>query len=149
MPRCLLALLVALFVVGCFAPSSAVTWHGDVTFTAEERAKIEAGAAFMSAHAGEPIAIVWDASHVVGACPELVIRKTPGVGGEYVGGAWCISLGSDEPEPGFLSALAAHELGHWLGLEHVGAGLMQPFGMALEWSDADEAEAVRVGLSTK
>lgn len=143
-------LVAALLVSGCSWDHVHTPPHGDVTFTPEERAAIERGAAFLSAHANTnafPIGpIVWDAPHTwPESCAEETIQRSAKGDGAITHpfGARCIALGVGPKAPS-LDALAAHEFGHWIGMEHVSRGLMQPFGMSLEWSDEDQAECVRV-----
>ncbi len=138
------ALALALFAIaGCGVPTP---FHGDVTFTVEERAEIERGAAFLSAHtSGEEISIVWDAPHKESGCDPGTIARSQGVGAATIAGN-CIVIGI-EPNPLMnTAAVAAHEFGHWYGLRHSSRGLMQPWNIAtLEWTEEDEASCVAAG----
>ncbi len=135
--------LLLLISSGCASPVS--PFHGDVTFTAIERAAIERGAAFTAEHTGAPLDIVWDAPHVPdGTCRVGTIERSEGTGALAERGLGCIHIGVTQPE--YIAVLAAHELGHWRGLEHVTHGLMQPVVTpTLAWSEEDQAECVRVG----
>lgn len=133
-------------LVGCVQHRE-TTIHGDVTFTAEERASVERGAAFISARTPDEGAVVvlWDAPHVDGPCEgDTIQRSAGGTGG--VTSESCIVLGLQDPHGTLaLDALAAHELGHWRGMGHVIRGLMQPLDMPLAWSDEDQAECLSRG----
>lgn len=138
-----MAVLFAVVGAGCSERVPAPT-HGDVTFTAEERTHIEDGARFAAEHTGVPFdGIAWDAPHRDDACEPGTIRRAPGLVGALAR-ARCIDVGEEMSD--FLVPLYAHEVCHWYGMRHVEAGLMQPLGMRLEWSDDDQAECVRAGL---
>ena len=138
---------MALVVGGC---SETLPLHGDVTFTLEERAADERGAAFLSSHAGaDAIAIVWDAPHMsMQDCETLTIVRGDGntcAGTSY--GLGCIVL---SPRDGCdLDGLSAHEFGHYRRLGHIDHGLMQEFDPVITWSDDDQAECIRANACAR
>lgn len=134
------AAAVALALVGCCGPD---IWHGDVTFTPEERLLVESGNFYVAGNIGESyFHIVWDLRHRDGKCvAELSILRRPYTtdGAQTVGGS-CIYLGT--LDKGHIEASAAHEFGHQHGLGHLGegqTGLMQPVNPRLQWTADDEA----------
>jgi hypothetical protein len=137
--------MLAILLVSLAACAEPVPWHGDVTFTPEERASIEGGAAFLSAHTDREIVIVWDAPHLDGSCRTGTIqrRSDPGAATDRING--CIYIGTQAREAAYMARLAAHEMAHWRGMNHVANGLMMPVARSsdLEWTEEDEAEYVR------
>ncbi len=133
-------------LLGC-APDDE-RWHGDASFTPDERAAIEAGSAWTAEHVGAaPPVFVWDGED--DSDLNVVRRRVPPAqlcadvhdctgyaaprGGGTGGRVWLA--------PGRVhEALAAHEFGHVYGLRHhEERGLMQPVRPELVWTAADEA----------
>ena len=139
--------------------------RGDVTFTAEERAAIERGNAWVAERISrEPYAIVWDLPHAeTGAAEPFTITHRIS-GGPYAEpghgspGAFYAPQGRaffaesrvelHPSDPRTLAAVAAHEFGHLHGLtHHHGVGLMSDNdGASLSWTDADRAQCVVDGV---
>jgi len=151
-----LALLVALCAieVGCSLSPQEPTFHGDVTFTREERAAIERGDVWLAVHAGrDPLGIVWDLPHydrVEDAPAYSIVRARPRIGvGEY-DGQLRVTLNPSAVNLDGLELLTAHELGHYRGMGHHDAcGLMADGAIRDQlpsWTPADDAECRRVGL---
>jgi hypothetical protein len=132
---------LALLLVGC-GPEYGMTWHGDVAFTAEERAKIESGNAWIAEKMHqEAYEIVWDAPHPAEGSPGRVrdiVRRPDSVGGLHSGDGGTIYLGL-QGNP--LDVLAAHEFGHTRLMDHHPGGVMDPNPTTLAWTLEDEAEA--------
>ncbi len=105
-------------LVSC-APSR-VDWSGDFRFTAEERAQIEAGEAWLAEHANRPVASFDWTYDVTSAQPlPKTIRRERGLHGDGTTTGLCLDrttiyLDPDDPNaaPGTLDGLAAHELAH-------------------------------------
>ena len=128
-------------------------WHGDVTFTTEERALIEQGAAFLSAHTKQgAIQIVWDAPHAAYSdetCPVMhIVRQARGakVGGRA--STTCMHL-DEKPEwveNDQWAGMVSHEWGHTRRLKHHnGTGLLQPINPPLLWTEEDQSACVAAG----
>lgn len=135
-----LALVGALLSTGCARERP---YHGDVTFTAEERASVEAGLRFLYSQIGDEYpGIVWD---VEGAeCENFHILRGTAAGG-YYDGAKCMWVGP--VQPWHMPAIAAHEAAHALGMRHVdGSTSLMSSVAVLTWSPEDEAECRRVGV---
>jgi hypothetical protein len=136
----LLALLIGVW--GC---SETQPFHGDVSFTAEERESVERGNAFLAQHVGqEPFAIVWDGD----GTESLAISKGVRVGlAGHNDGTGRIQIGEGMASVR-LSAVVAHELGHERGLSHHnGAGLMGIDGTdSLVWTADDQASCELDGI---
>jgi hypothetical protein len=146
------ALAFATLVVGCMLPAQeehppdTIVWHGDVTFTAEERTLVETGANWLKDYVRPRHAIVWDAPHPAETeecTPGTIARRTKSIGAvcycSYFDNRTCISLGVADGY--LLDALAAHELTHASGvLDHAPHGLlMRPYNPVRDWSDSDQA----------
>ena len=130
-------------------------WHGDVTFTPEERLLVENGNAYLAASIGkEPYDIVWDLPHTVDCVTENSLLKWDAVrdGFTWYARGRCIAIMTEVT--GHLSATSAHEFGHMRGLGHLEpgeAGLMKPVhnftdGHSDSWSQSDRAMCVRQGV---
>lgn len=136
--------IVAILVLALAGCSFAHPLHGDVTFTAEERASLVRGDDAIAGHLGrDPVGIVFDAPHPIdgapeGPCAEGTIIRTNGSGGSHRPG--CLRMGTDIPS--YFERLATHELGHWYGLaHHEGPGVMNGDHVSAEWTAEDEASA--------
>lgn len=151
-----IALLVALCAttVGCALSPAEPRFHGDVTFTAEERAAIERGDAWLAAQIdADPLGIVWDLPHpdrIEDAPAYAIVRARPRIGvGEYDGALHVLLNPESVNIPG-LELLTAHELGHYRGMgHHDSCGVMTDGGIRDElpqWTPADLAECRRVRL---
>jgi hypothetical protein len=136
---------------GC-AHRADAPFHADARFTAAERVEIERGAAFLAEHTGRAIRVVFDGH---GECRDgQIVRSADGSGGRMSGReeseTACMYLGVAQGVPGVpLPQLAAHEIGHWIGLGHIsqnGVGLMSPLDPLLVWTAEDEAECWRSGV---
>ena len=147
-----LAFLLSLASVigGCGAGD---VFHGDVTFTLEERHSIEHANLWLAATLEEaPFEIVWDLPHPVdgvevdisvasirrGRAPSQASNVEGWTQGER---AVSIRVSADHQR---LETVTAHELGHCRGLKHHnGPGLMNPHGESkLEWTIWDEERRV-------
>jgi hypothetical protein len=148
MPRSLVApIALALSFLGC-APD--FTAHGDVTFTAEERAKIEEGNRWLAdALHEEPIDIVWDLEHpsddVQWPRARIIRRGVPFCGAADIGCAFVLNVSLDPAA--LTTSLAAHEFGHYRGMRHVTEpGIMNHTIGPLIWTHADQCECQRAGV---
>lgn len=110
-----LALVMSLF--GCAAGRA--DWHGDARFTAEERASIESGEAWLAEHAHrEPATFDWTYNVTSEEPLAHTIRRERGANGtgECVGGVGgTVYLGIDvetPTRPVDVPGWAAHELAH-------------------------------------
>lgn len=133
----LLGFVILSLTSGCANESP--PWHGDETFTPEERAQIETGLAFVSSRVDDHTPrIIWDAPHAEGPCPVATVcrrEELPGFTGFY------------SPAPAIdlvpvscLDVNAAHEFGHWYGYrDHDGPGVMNPKNPKPElvWTEED------------
>jgi len=151
--RLLVLLALGASGLGCGA-SFEPTFHGDVTFSLEERAAIERGDAWLAARIGrDPLGVVWDLPHgepASAAPPYSIVRLRPPVGvGEY-DGRLRVVLNPDAVTLEGLELLTAHELGHYRGMGHHNErGVMQEGGIRDElpvWTAADAEECRRVRL---
>ncbi len=147
----LVTVMALVSLAGC---SPDHVWHGDVSFTDEERQAIEAGAAFVAEQTGqEPLAIVWDLPPGDEA-PNRSIRSghtLPNTNAMRLGHLIRIDTAQFVgPERiGQLAAVTAHEVGHEYGLEHhAGLGIMSEGGCGgtLTWSAGDVAGCIRDGV---
>jgi len=140
--------LAAVLLLGC-GPSS--TYHGAASYSAEERADIEAAATIMAERTrGDPYTIVWDDGD---AGDSRILRQLPtdrDVDGEFTMSsesyARTIYL-NPTLAVGRLGRVAAHEFGHSFGLNHLPEaepGLMNPLVIG-EWNSADMAACRAVG----
>ncbi len=136
-------------LIGCATPID--EWHGDVTFSEEQRAAIERGNSFLAKRLNvRPYGIVWDAPHVDDStpCPYATICKRGRIesppscaGKDGCGGRGSVQIDPDaSPNVDSLAAMAGHEFGHERGLRHhEGPGLMNPtvplFPM---WAEGDD-----------
>lgn len=148
--------LVALGAIemGCALSPKEPRFHGDVTFTAEERAAIERGDAWLAAQIGEePLGVTWDLPHpdrIDDAPAYSIVRARPPRGvGEY-DGELRVTINPGLLSPAGLETLAAHELGHYRGMDHhQGAEGIMHDGIRDEapvWTAEDLAECRRVRL---
>ncbi len=143
-----LAVLLAFFIGGC--ANTGALWHGDRSFTADERDKIEDANTFIAKKVHRnPYHIVWDGEPVPdgGTCkvPFSVVRggKTNPYGGYWYDKERCAYL---DVRAADFAGLAAHELGHSRGLPHLQEGvkgLMNEFVGPMVWTDADEVSCKR------
>ncbi len=146
-------LIAALAVAGC--GSQEMPLHGDVAFSASERADIERGNAFIAERLGqEPYDIVWDLPHpsdpssvgelvIVRGCSRPTFSGTGDVNAHVeIAPDELVASGSTED----LAVIAAHEFGHTRRLGHLPAdvpGLMNPSSEhSLVWTDADQAQCL-------
>lgn len=152
----LIAVVLGVVVAGC---SETLPFHGDVTFTAEERAAIEQGTGWLAEHIGrDPFAIVWDLPHPeVANAPSLSIIRTVDArahGFGYYDGQGRILIDGDGVALNggeMMAAVAAHELGHYEGLSHhPGPGIMSDEGLRpiLHWTDEDRDQCVAAHVTT-
>ena len=106
-----IALVVAFVTGGCAAPVDDDVWHGDESFTTEQRTDIESSMRWMTEHAGAPeVEIVWD--HHGSSCERsIVVADLPAgtIGDSSRNG--CIRIDTAQ---GFdrVGAIAAHEMTH-------------------------------------
>lgn len=154
--RALLGLVLGcLFAIGCTqteAPAVRDYIIGDESFTPTERAEIMKGAAFITAATGRAVPeIRWEPLRSVDE--DMTIKRwhfEPGhLGNCNIGHFWA-AIDPSQTAPEKMADVAAHELGHGLGLEHIdGDGTMNPAAHpGLTWSDADEESCVRLGVCT-
>ncbi len=116
----------------------------DASFSPEEQASIVAHLSQLSDITGQHIGVT------IGINREerVIVRRVGDKGGEW-GGHRQINIGTVWLTPDNAGLLAAHEMGHDLGMDHVkGASLMSPVvfdcdGMC--WSPQDQSECDRVG----
>lgn len=150
--------ICALALVGCVAVECLVgcapdhTWHGDTSFTLEERAAIETANEWLASRLGDDAyAIVWDLPPGDEA-PAYSIRNGR-VPAPFMATREHHRIRIDtsmfSPGPyriGALTQVTAHEFGHERGMEHhEGEGLMNPIeDTALHWTSLDEDECKRV-----
>lgn len=133
-------LLLSLTLTGC---AGDFVYHGDLSFSAEERAQIEQAADLMAARTGGGrIEISWDGElgdpvhnhRILRAVPEKTAAAWGELKGEY-GPGYTFYVSPETPK-GMVGMVMAHELGHWYGMpHHYGYGLMNPWGG--QWSQAD------------
>ncbi len=152
------ALALGLSLMGC--GEHVVVFHGDTSFTPEERSQIQRGADLLSEHMHEStIEVVWDLPPGTPP-PQLSITKKllrapedRGVVGYCDGNRVLIDVEKVRmtgPPDGSLVFAAAHELGHYWGLDHhespdgIMAGYLSPRSVPA-WSAADQAECKRIG----
>lgn len=114
----MLAVLAVLVMMcgGCAAPE--VDWHGDARFSADERAAIEAGEAWIAQHAGrQPATFDWT-YNVTSEYPlDHTIRRERGPlsdGTTASGLCWRTTMYLDlaDANPEAREGLAAHEMAH-------------------------------------
>lgn len=138
--------LVSISLAGCGQDDTS-PWHGDVTFSLEDRATIEASEAWIAGHVGrEPRGVVWDAPHQEADCTDgqssLILKRDRGIGGCFTRTDWCIYLGPTNP----LDALSAHEFGHYYHLHHVdpsSRSVMNPTPYFKIWTDAEQEQLAK------
>ena len=99
------------------AEREVTVWHGDISWTLEERAVIERSNDLVAQVTGKPrLNIIWN----LGPDGDPSSNGYSIVRGVHPGGL-CVpgthSVGIDGMTP-YLSALSAHELGHLQGLDH-------------------------------
>lgn len=137
----MLAVLLAVAGAGC---SETLPLHGDVTFTAEERAEIEEADVWLASKVGgAPLGIVWDMPHGEGDDRSVRRGASPGARGglgHYQSADRSITIDADRVAvEGDMRVVAAHELAHLRGIDHHGHdGLMSQGPGALVWTTADE-----------
>lgn len=142
-----IGIVLAMASVGC-----AEVYHGDLSFTDEERAIIESSADEMASHTQlSRIRIEWDGDMDA----EYRIKKDmpqEGVDRGYFG--WSREENDRRTIyllPGLdhelLLRTTRHEMGHYHGLvHHEGFGVMNPYGINQEkWTDIDLAECKKLG----
>ena len=122
---------VGLALAGCIGQTEPghADWHGDSRFTADERAAIVAGEAWLATHAGRaPATFDWsyDAADPLESHEAHTIRRERGPSGstgecvgfaEHVGDGMTVYLDpigrpGDDFRPADLPGLAAHEMAH-------------------------------------
>ncbi len=146
--RCLVVLLASLSFVGCALEDE--PWHGDSSFTREERHEIEAANELVAEMLGvSPSEIAWDApsrgEDEPGNRLDIVRRASDG-GGHFSGSSGVIYLGVSGREGPLLRALAAHEFAHARGVKHHDyEGIMNPIPMVPTWTAADAKAALERG----
>ncbi len=147
-------LLAALLVVlgGC----GSNVWHGETSFTEDERAEIEAGNTWLTFHMGLPAdVIVWDLPPG-GDAPMYSIRDgavpSPEIARRYSHhrirfDREQFSAYPHDERMRRYRVLAAHEFGHDHGMRHhAGPGVMNELvDINAVWTLQDIAECCRVG----
>lgn len=118
-------------------------WHGDLSFSTEEQRAIETGFKFTAEHTGTPpIVVVWDGDLSQSSPRSIQRMRLKGDVLAETDTAGNIDVDADK---GFdrLDVIAAHEMGHVLGLKHHdGPGIMNPAASGwLIWTDYDELDA--------
>lgn len=137
--------------------------HGDVRFDAGERALVERALGDLTTFTGGKLrlSVIWDWREdnfeLFEPLPHLVKRspKTPKVQDvddhthgrtlAFVDGSE-IAIVTERTQPRY--AIILHELGHFVGLEHVDATLavMAPVPTSTTFTSADRAECIRIKL---
>lgn len=138
------------------------TYHGDETFTAEERTAIEAGDVWITACTGvDAFPIEWDLAHpepgtIFPRSLRVIVKGT--TNSERLGATYHHRLEIDDGlRADLLVVVAAHEFGHARGLVDLPAdtaGVMNPWPgaaasegpVALEWTAADQDACVEKGV---
>jgi len=137
-------LILSLVLAGCGEAPWA--WKGTTDFTPEERVQIEEAQAFVCQHTDrECLPIEW--SRAPGDRSPYTIVRAEIKGAGYADLAEGLILLYPTVPP--MRRVAAHEFGHWTGMQHLPQGtsglMFAEIGSnVLEWSEADEQECLRV-----
>lgn len=131
--------LMALASTGCL--SKGVEVEIDDSFTPEEKAAIVSAGQAWDAFAG---------SHVVTFVPkgEWLIARAEVPDGHYglaQGRRHMIRVDTAAPSAE-VYAVALHELGHALGVQHTSQGVMDPLRQTTTFSQADREECIKAGV---
>lgn len=132
---------VAAFAAVLACGASPIDVQVDGTFSDRERADLERAAARWADFCGAPVFALTERK-----AEWLIVESS--LPGDYKGFASrrrrLIRIDRERSGPQFY-AVAIHEFGHVLGMQHVRNGVMAPGGGATEWSDEDRAEADAAG----
>lgn len=161
------AIFFALALMGCAADveeDSTRNFRADETFTIAEQIEIRDYLSQLSVKTGQYIGITFDYPHpkqdVSFSGDELdsakVMIRTVGTGGLWTSKHRTIRIGTGEGtySPKRVALLAAHEMGHDIGLKHIvtdGHALMchNLEGEDFRWTEADQKECERVDVCKK
>lgn len=128
-------------------PQEPQVWHGDISWSPEDRAIIEESNQWVATHTGtRKVPIVWDLEPEadVFSVGWAIIKGKAGGGMSNIGNHSTTFTDLGNP----LGAISAHEFGHLVGLDHTPDPLSFMYFAPefRDWTDTDEVYCVSSGV---